>query len=117
MKHDFPEKFSSSAKKAELFSRFFLRARIFLSSKKGLLKKSVKIFHMIIDNAAAKGYNVTIKTVKLEEFMSNEIIPEKKPLTEEYLKKMSQAEREYSELSDSVKELIRKIEDIWSPWR
>ena len=43
---------------------------------------------MIIDNAAAKGYNVTRKTVKLEEFMSNEIIPEKKPLTEEYLKKM-----------------------------
>lgn len=38
-------------------------------------------------------------------------------LLKEYLKRMSQAEREYSELSDSVKELIRKIEDIWSPWR
>lgn len=38
-------------------------------------------------------------------------------LIKEYLKKMSYAEREYSELSVSVKDFIRKIEDIWSPWR
>lgn len=37
-------------------------------------------------------------------------------LINEYLKKMADAEKEYSELSVSVKELIRKIEDIWSPW-
>lgn len=37
-------------------------------------------------------------------------------LIQEYLKKMADAEKEYSELSVSVKELIRKIEDIWSPW-
>ena len=37
-------------------------------------------------------------------------------LIDEYLKKMAHAESEYSELSASVKEFIRKIEDIWSPW-
>lgn len=37
-------------------------------------------------------------------------------LVKEYLKKMSHAESEYSELSASVKAFIRKIEDIWSPW-
>ena len=35
----------------------------------------------------------------------------------EYVKKMSSAGMEYQELSESVKELIQKIEIIWSPWR
>ena len=34
-----------------------------------------------------------------------------------YIEKMSHAEFEYSELSDSVKEFTLKIEEIWSPWR
>ena len=38
-------------------------------------------------------------------------------LIKEYLKNMSCAEREYSELSGSVKEFIQKVENIWSPWR
>ena len=37
-------------------------------------------------------------------------------LIAEYLKQMSYAKEEYSELSVSVKEYIHKIEDIWSTW-
>ena len=38
-------------------------------------------------------------------------------LIREYLKKLQYAQNEYSELSDSVKEYVLKIEDIWSSWR
>ena len=34
-----------------------------------------------------------------------------------YLKDLYDAEQEYAELSLSVKDFIRKIEDIWSAWR
>ena len=38
-------------------------------------------------------------------------------IIDEYLKKLEVAGAEYSELSESVKEFINKINDIWSPWR
>lgn len=38
-------------------------------------------------------------------------------LIKEYIKQMTYAENEYSELSASVKNYICKIEDIWSSWR
>ena len=37
-------------------------------------------------------------------------------LIREFLKKMQRAEEEYSELSESVKAFMDKIEDLWSPW-
>lgn len=37
-------------------------------------------------------------------------------LINEYLKKMRNAESEYLELSNSVKEYIEKIHKIWSAW-
>lgn len=38
-------------------------------------------------------------------------------LISEYVKKLSAAEFEYSELSTSVRQFIDKIETIWEDWR
>ena len=63
-----------------------------------------KLLEEKIQKARADGFEDE-NTVRAEE------------LIKEYLKKMTLAESEYSELTVSVKELINKIEKIWSPWR
>ena len=57
-----------------------------------------------IKQARADGFQ-DINTERAEELIAN------------YLDRMSHAKEEYSELSESVKDFIHKIEDIWSAWR
>ena len=68
-----------------------------------ILSSLGKLLESKIDEAKTNGFQ-DINTERAE------------ALVKEYLKRMAHAEREYSELSMSLKEYIRKIEDIWSPW-